>query len=86
MNEAGARDGESPHVSSCSLPPAVAGPLFGELDVEVLGVAWDTANGPAPSDACTLRVHWWGEPPTGGTLLATRYKRICIKSRKVHVY
>ena len=73
MNAVVAKDDQSPQVSACSLPPAVVGPLFGELDVEVLGVAWGTNNGPARSDDCTLRVHWWGEPPTGGTLLATRY-------------
>jgi hypothetical protein len=64
----------NPMVSSCSLPPAVAGPLFGELDVEVLGVAWDTATPPALGEsAFTLRVHWWGEHPTAsGTLLGLR--------------
>ena len=69
----GPPDKMNPKVSSCSLPPAVAGPLFGELDVEVLGITLDSDTTPEKV-ASSLRVQWWGENPAdGGTLLGLRY-------------
>ena len=51
----------APRIATVSLPPAVSGPLFGELEMEVSAASWSGGPENDASSGGRLTLVWWGQ-------------------------